>query len=347
VAVTKKTLKLAAELKAAIDDLLAALTRKLTAGWAAAWDRLEARFLAAVSELLASNDGKWPTRKQINQSARLTSALDAAQRESDHLVDLLRTAGIAAAAHAAKAGGLAQAALIASQLPAGHGLSVVKFADAALEAVVKRTGEQITALSWLLSAEATAAMKAELIRGIQAGAHPTTVARDMVRRVEGEFNGGYARALNIARTELLGAYRDAAMAGQLANSDVLRGWIWTAALTPRTCGSCWSMHGTEHPLDEPGPDDHQSGRCSRTPLTKSWKDLGFNIPEPASLIPDARTTFDALPQADQLRIMGPTRLDLLNRGDIKWGDLSTRRENPGWRPSYNITPVRDLVGARP
>jgi len=106
------------------------------------------------------------------------------------------------------------------------------------------------------------------------------------------------------------------------------------------------MHGTEFPLDTPGPDDHPNGRCSRTPITRSWRDLGINIPEPPSVIPDAQAAFANLSQADQLRIMGPTRLDLLNRGDIKWSDLSTRRENPGWRASHNITPVRDLVGAR-
>lgn len=345
-AITEKTLKLAAELKVIIDELIAALTRKLTNGWARAWDRLEIRFAVAVAELLNSNGGRWPSRKQVNASRRLAQAMKDAGDEHDKLVETLRAEGSATAAKAAKASALAQAAMIASQLPTGHGLKVATFAEEALAAIIRRAGQQITSLSRPLTAEATAAMKAELIRGIQVGAHPETVARDMVRRVEGEFNGGYARALNIARTELLGAYREAAMVGQLANADVLRGWLWQSALTPRTCGSCWSMHGTEHPLDEPGPDDHQSGRCSRTPLTKSWKDLGINIPEPPSLIPNAQATFAALPQADQLRIMGPTRLDLLNRGDIKWSDLSTRRENPGWRPSHVNTPVRDLVGAR-
>jgi len=342
-AVTEETLKRAAELKAAIDALLAQLTRKLTKGWAVAWDRLEAAFALAVAELLAANDGRWPSRRQVNESKRLSDALGAAAAEHDTLVDLLRTAGTAAAAKAASLSGKAQAGLISSQLPPGHGRAFVKFSDEALAAITRRTGQQITSLSRPLSAEATAAMKRELIRGIEAGEHPETVARAMVRRVEGEFAGGLTRALVISRTELLDSYRSAAMASQLANRDVLRGWMWLSELSRRTCSSCWVMHGTEHPLDEPGPDDHPNGRCSRTPITRSWKDLGINIPEPPSIIPNGRATFDALPQADRLAIMGPGRLDALDRGQIRWSDLSTQRDNPGWRTSRTTTPLRDLV----
>lgn len=342
-AVTEETLRRAAELKAAIDALLAQLTRTLTKGWADAWGRLEARFARAVEELIAANDGRWPSRRQVNESRRLGDALNAAASEHDTLVDLLRTGGTAAAAKAASLSGKAQAGLISSQLPPGHGRTFVKFSDEALEAIVRRTGQQITSLSRPLSAEATAAMKRELIRGIAAGEHPDVVARAIVRRVEGEFAGGLTRALVISRTELLDAYRSAAMASQLANSDVLRGWMWISSQARNTCGSCWVMHGTEHPLDEPGPNDHPCGRCSRAPITRSWKDLGINIPEPPSIIPDGRAVFDALPQADRLAIMGPARLDLLDRGQIKWSDLSTQRSNPGWRTSRTTTPLRDLV----
>jgi len=41
-------------------------------------------------------------------------------------------------------------------------------------------------------------------------------------------------------------------------------------------------------------------------------------------------------------VLGKERLDLLHSGAIKWDDLSTRRENPDWRPSYVPTPLSDL-----
>ena len=127
---------------------------------------------------------------------------------------------------------------------------------------------------------------------------------------------------------------------------MLDGWVWHAEITgpsrTRTCPSCWAKHGTLHPMSEPGPIDHHQGRCSRTPKTKSWADLGFDIPEPADETPDARETFDGLPEADRIAIMGRRRLQLLDAGDIKWADLSQLRTTRGWRDSYGVRPVKDL-----
>lgn len=109
------------------------------------------------------------------------------------------------------------------------------------------------------------------------------------------------------------------------------------------CPSCWSHHGDIHPVDEPGPLDHQQGRCARSPVTKSWRELGFAIPEPASVLADAQATFKALPRDDQIAILGAQRLDLLDKGKIGWADLSQRRTTDGWRDSYAPTPIKDLV----
>lgn len=84
-------------------------------------------------------------------------------------------------------------------------------------------------------------------------------------------------------------------------------------------------------------------RCSRTPQSKSWRALGFNIDEPRSLLPDARTVFKGLPEADQLAVMGPARLAALDSGRASWDDLSMRRTTPGWRDSYAPRPARDFA----
>jgi hypothetical protein len=163
----------------------------------------------------------------------------------------------------------------------------------------------------------------------------------MLARLEAEFNGGLARALNIARTEMLDAHRAAATLAQNAASDVVDGWIWTAQLGKRTCPSCWSKHGNVYPLSQPGPWDHQSGRCTRVPHVRPWKDLGINMPEPPSILPDAETVFRSLPRAEQLQIMGPGRLAALDNG-VPWSALSQLRTTPGWRDSWHTTPVRAL-----
>ena len=108
------------------------------------------------------------------------------------------------------------------------------------------------------------------------------------------------------------------------------------------CPSCWSMHGRVFPVDMPGPADHQQGRCARLPKTRTWRELGFNIDEPADTIVNARTRFASLPDAQQRTIMGPGRLALLRSGRVDWADLSGLRTAEGWRPSYAPRAVHDL-----
>jgi SPP1 gp7 family putative phage head morphogenesis protein len=158
------------------------------------------------------------------------------------------------------------------------------------------------------------------------------------------FEGGLTRALTIARTETLDAHRAATKASEKANKDILQEWEWHAALNARTCPSCWAKHGTRYPLDQDGPNDHQNGRCARVSVTKSWADLGFKgIDEPAPLTPDAQTEFNNLTPDTQRRIMGAQRLDLLQSGKVKWADLSTVKHTDGWRDSFVVTPVKDLI----
>jgi hypothetical protein len=87
----------------------------------------------------------------------------------------------------------------------------------------------------------------------------------------------------------------------------------------------------------------QQGRCARLPKTKTWAELGFDIPEPPSLLPDAGEVFAGLPQADRLAIMGPTRLHALDDGLASLADMATRRRTPGWRDSWAPTPARGLL----
>jgi len=132
------------------------------------------------------------------------------------------------------------------------------------------------------------------------------------------------------------------MASQSRFTDVLEDWQWLAHLGKRTCPACWSKHGTRHPLTEPGPMGHQQCRCSRAPVTKTWRELGFDIDEPPSAVRDGRQEFNKLPRSEQLQIMGPTRLQGLEQGRILWDELAVKRKNPGWRDGYYAAPVRDF-----
>lgn len=347
-AVNPRTLRLINGLRLQINAEVDAVTRQLVAAWVRAWDEARAEMLAAVDDLLAVGEGEWPTRWQIQ---RATRARDALAHIRARLDTLAADAGVRitdAAGQIVPYTAAAEPWVIASQYPPGYDSAHLagtfdRVGTAALDAIVQRSTRQITSLLRPLSAQATEAMKRALIRGVAVGENPRVAARQMLARLEGGFNGGLTRAMVVARTELLDAHRAAAKAQHAANSDVLVGWIWQAQLDKRTCPSCFAQSGQLHPLDEDGPMDHQQGRCARVPQTKSWKDLGFDIPEPASIIPDARQVFDSMPAADRLAVMGKQRLAGLDDGSISWSDLSTKRSTDGWRDSWAPAPLRQLV----
>lgn len=350
-AITPETLRLVAALRRSVDDITDTTVRDLTRAWVRAWDVIAGEVSDAVIDLVAAVvDGRWPARGEIERNARVTRALETARTSLTRLaVEALRTIA-AAAAEVLRLAVEGQERIIASQLPAqirGRGIVWNRLDPVALGWMVERTTQQIHSRRWYLEDQAVQAMKTELVRGIVVGSNPREAARRMVRRVEGAFNGGLARASNIARTEMLDAHRAGAKAAQDANAELLAGWVWLAKLNERTCASCWAKHGTVYPLDEPGPLDYQSGRCSRMPKTKTWAELGFEgIDEPDDFVPDARATFDALPRETKLAILGPARLRMLEDGEIDWADLSARRTTDGWRDSYGVTTVSDLRSGR-
>lgn len=349
-AVTHRTLAILDAIRLDLDRRISTEDRLIVEAWARAWAELRPAWSAAIDRLiLIQQQGRKPTRREVSEALRATKAIVATQ---DAIIALAREQGIRISAtlpDLTKAARRLEAEMLASTLPPnippGHALAGVTFDRVdpkALDAIVRRTARQVTALTWPLSREATAAMKSILIRGVALGMHPNAAAALMLDRVGLAFNGGLARAVVIARCEMLDAHRAAAHAQDQANRDLLTGWTWVASLSSRTCQSCFAMHGTVHPVDEPGPIDHHSGRCTRAPLTKSWRELGFDVIEPPPILPDAETFFRSMPEADQLAVLGRAKLDLLNSGRIQWADLASRKKNKGWRDSMVPTSLTDL-----
>jgi SPP1 gp7 family putative phage head morphogenesis protein len=347
-AVTAETLRIVAQLRRQLDSMTAAQTLALTKAWVEAWDVLMPEFQTALVELISAGDGVVPY-KTVAANIRLRDALRHTREMLDELAGQTNTVITNDLSQAVLDAVDGHAALIGSQLPpntASAGVSFTRMSQDALAAIVERTSEQIHSSTLPLPADVERVMKRELVRGIAVGANPQVTARRMLQQTEQRFNGGLTRALTIARTETLDAHRAATQASEKANKDILQEWEWHAALTARTCPSCWAKHGTRHPLDEDGPNDHQNGRCTRVSITKSWADLGFkNIPEPEPIRQDAEAVFNSLTPETQREIMGPERLKLLQDGDIKWADLSTVKQTPGWRDSHTVTPLKDLKNA--
>lgn len=343
-AITKETLRSVEQLRLQLLRMTDAQTLALTRAWTEAWDVLAPEFDLAVTELLAGSKGNIP-RSVVAKNKRLSGALQAARAALRELAPLsagIVTQDVSQAVLDAVDG---HEAIVRSQLPPGRVSALIDFtrpADKELFAIVERTTQQIHSNYKPLPADVERIMKRELIRGIAVGDNPRVTARRIMKQTESRFNGGLARALNISRTEMLDAHRKGTKSSEQNNRLILAEWEWNARLDARTCPSCLAQHGTRFPLEEDGPLDHQQGRCARVTVTKSWKDLGFDIEEPPSLTPSAEEWFNSLTPGTQRDIMGPTRLKMLQDGDIKWSDLSTRSANPGWRDSYNVTPIKNL-----
>jgi hypothetical protein len=344
VSVTADTLRRMADLRAAVGAEADTAVRGLTAAWVDGWAGLTVRWRAALADVLAlqAQLQRWPSPWQLSRLERVQRAM----QSTEHTLTALggqATAGITTAAgNATDLTVASEPHILASQLPAALATAAAvafaaKVTGNSLATTRQRIVRQIARYTAPIAANGRDAVQRQLLGGRQA---PTV--HGLLANIGSAFHSALGSAIDTARVETVDAYRDTARLVQVANADVLAGWSWHCRCTPTSCASCWAMDGTQYPADVEGPLDHVGGRCMRLPLLRSWRRLGYTEDEPPSVIRPARDLFDELPEADQIRILGPARHALLVSGDIQWADLATRRENGRWRPAYAPTPVKDL-----
>lgn len=263
-AITARSLLLLQELRQSIGGETDDAVRVFAAAWSSAWSDLSAAWVDALDQVLNAMDrlGRPPTPYELARLDRLAAATAQSQTAIALLVQQSTAAANAGVAEIVAAAAGAEPAIIAAQMPAeyvGRAMRAYtrRIVPDVLESITLRTQQQINARHWPLSVDAVEAMRRALVVGIAAGDNPRTAARQIIRDVEGAFNGGLSRAMVIARTEMIDAYRDTAMHVHQVNRAVLDGWVWISSLDRRQCPACWAMHGTEWPVDQPGPWGHQ------------------------------------------------------------------------------------------
>ena len=326
---------LAMKLKATADAQLEGSVDQLSQAWKRAWAEIEREWHDAMMDLAsAADNGVWPTRSQVTRSMKAQQALESTSKQLRTLLDAAFTADdISSLANLARS---QQLSIIQAQMPPDYQMPMQRYDPLATKAIVDRTMQQITVKHWALSDAATESMKSSLVRGIAVGDNPRTAAADMMKRVEGVFNGGRARAENIARTEMMDAVRTAAQQSQDSMNDVVKGWRWVAGLSERTCPACLSMHGRVFPPTDPGPQGHPSCRCGRAPVTKTWRELGIDLDEPDEIAETGIEWFNKQPAAQQKRLLGQTRYDAWKSGKFPPEQWAVLKQNPGWRPSWDV-----------
>lgn len=160
-------------------------------------------------------------------------------------------------------------------------------------------------------------------------------ARKLAREARKSFGVPQFEALRIVRTESMRAYNNASVRSMQANADVIKGWIWHAALTTRTCALCVSMHGSFHPVDEPFAS-HVMCRCSPVPQVRTE-----GVQERAET---GERWFARQRQSTQEAILGKAKTAAYQDGAIKLKDVVGFKRDRRWGPMRFEKSLTDIVG---
>ena len=209
----------------------------------------------------------------------------------------------------------------------GYGL-IDRIAHEAVHGMAGMAGDG-SPLSALLQASypgAREAMMRELVNAVALGVNPRVTARALMKAAGTPLQ----RAMNIARTEQLRAYREASRA--YYREAGVTTYQRIATLDERTCIACLVADGEYLPSASEF-DEHCMGRCDLVPV-----------------VPDARNTeretgkdwFAGQGEATQRQMMGPGRFDAWKAGDVQWGDLAEHVHDPVWGGAYQVRSLRDL-----
>lgn len=240
--------------------------------------------------------------------------------------------------------------MLESTVPAGVQWTFGRPNPRAIEELVGATqaGSPLADLFAGFGREAAENVANALIRGVTLGDNPRKVARDVQQALGIER----ARALTISRTEGIRAYRSANLSTFQANSDVVGGWIWSAALGS-ACAVCTAMNGTKHGLDET-LDSHPNCRCAMLPETKGWDeilgDLGINtddIPDTTIQVQSGEAWFDEQDAATQQQILGSqSAYAAYKDGALSLSDLVGTSHSEDWGGSRYQKSLKAAIGAK-
>ncbi|HEX8551811.1 MAG TPA: phage minor head protein [Abditibacteriaceae bacterium] len=209
---------------------------------------------------------------------------------------------------------------------------------------------------WMADQEAH---KAKLIRRTVADGYTQNKTTDViVRELRGTASKGFKDGIiettrrsaeAVVRTSL--SHYSAVTSERVysQNFDLIKEYQWTSTLDTRTTPLCQIRDGLRYTAEEnPKPIGHRypwgSGpgmlhwncRSTKTPITKSWKDLGVDIEE---FSPTERASMDGtvpekLTYEDWLRdqsaerqdeVLGPSRGKLFRDGELSLGEMYSAR----------------------
>lgn len=201
----------------------------------------------------------------------------------------------------------------------------------ALETIIGLAGDGSPLFKLLQASypDAVEGLTQALVDAILKGVNP----RETARLMRNGFGAGLNRALNIARTEQLRAYRLASLQNY-ERSGVVEGYKRLSARDTRVCPACLlADNGQVYPLSTPF-DEHPQGRCTPVPVVKGLPVVTWQTGE---------AWFMSLDAASQLDILGKGRFNAWQAGVFDLAALVSRKVDPVWGGSLVTTPLADLL----
>jgi len=188
-----------------------------------------------------------------------------------------------------------------------------------------------------------------IVDGITSGSTSDDIVRELIGTKSARFKDGALQARRrgleaLVRTSINHATNQGRQAVWESNTHLLKGVRWVATLDTRTTPICRERDGRVGPVvDDPNwtppagsskldppfarPPAHINCRSTTVAITKSWKELGFDVEDlpPATRasmdgqVPANTTYFEWLTRqssATQSEVLGPARMKLWKEGGV-------------------------------
>jgi SPP1 gp7 family putative phage head morphogenesis protein len=317
----------------------ASTARALRAAFETARNRLQMQLDGMTAWMEANPD---PPLWRVLAEARTRSLLEQAERlfaqYSREVGDAIAREQTAAVPQAMTEAEVLIRAGFGTPPPFSLGLPFVRLSQSAVTQLVAtlQPGAPVRQLLLSFGPDAAKVVEDELISGVALGRGPRETARIISERMSVQE----WRALLITRTETLRAFRASQQEVYKANAHLLKGWRWHAALDRRTCAVCIGLHNRLFAVEE-RMRPHPACRCSVIPETKSWRELGYDVPETIRTIETGPDWFARQPVATQRDVLGPAAYDAYTAGDVELTDFIQLRRSRTWGSSYERASVDD------
>lgn len=186
-------------------------------------------------------------------------------------------------------------------------------------------------------------------RGYFEGRTTDQVVRDLIgtkaaNYTDGELAVSRRHARTVAHTAIQHLAHVARTETFKANEDILKGYRWVSTLDSRTSEICQSLDGRLFEIGEgPLPPAHPNCRSTVVPVTKSFRELGIDLPdvpegERASEdgpVPASLTYFEWLktqPASFVEEALGETRAAVFLKGGISSDDFANLQLGRNFQP---------------